>query len=165
VVLLTSCGGYSRPDRIIEPGVVGLVSDADRSIDTSDVFQVGDQTVEFDPGDAVVLTGSGVGVDDLLLHGEDFGRTWYASLDTWTTLYPPDCYVVIFAAAFDEPEAVVFVFSEWREVGLRLPKREDFNPPEAGVSGDTGQYLVGDESAGGANHFCLDVEGQVVGVP
>lgn len=146
ILLLTSCASFQRPERIIEPDVIGLVTDADFPIEGPAVVQVGDRTLEFDRDDAVELDAGGIQTDALLLYGEDFGRTWYASL---STLNGPDCYLVRFDGAFDEPEAVVFGFSSWREVGLRLPKRDDFNPPQGGVLEETGQYMVGNESAGG----------------
>jgi hypothetical protein len=65
------------------------------------------------------------------------------------------------ATAFDAPDAVILVFLDWRDVGLRLPKRDDFSVPPIALSSD-GRYSGGERGPGS---FCLDAGGLVFGKP
>lgn len=61
-----------------------------------------------------------------------------------------NCDAVFFSAACDEPGAVVFGFRSSRELGLRLPTRDDLSPPNERVSQDSGRYLVREVTGGAA---------------
>lgn len=154
VAFLAACS-LERPNRIIEPDVVGVVSSTDYREDGAVILvELDGDSIEFDHTEAIAFVARGIAPDGVLLYGEDEGRTWYASLGIRETGPLQGCYVLAPAAAFDEPNAVILVFVEWRNVGLRLPKREGFTVPP-GVVVESGRYI--ERSA-----FCVDPEGRVL---
>jgi hypothetical protein len=160
--LLVGCT-LSRPDQLIEPDVVGLVTATNRrSLDLPLTVELADQSLEIERASAVELTGPGIDADRLLLYGEDAGRIWYASAAIQQTSSTSSCYALSGDAAFDAADAVILVFAEWPEVGLRLPKRADFVAPPHAVSSETGRYILGE--AGELAIFCLDPDGAVFGL-
>jgi hypothetical protein len=160
--LLVGCT-LSRPDRVIEPDVVGLVTATHRpSLDQPMTVELGDRSLQIDKDAALDLTGPGISPGVLLLYGEDGGRTWHVTAAVRETSPTPGCYTLRGDAAFDAPGAVLFVFLERGEVGLRLPKRADFVAPPGVVSSQTGQYIVG--QAGELAVFCLDPDGALFGM-
>ena len=60
--------------------------------------------------------------------------------------------------AYDRPDAVIIVKDDWRSVGIRLPKRDDFEVP-ANVVDSQGLYRMGLEFPEGS--FCVDTTGAV----
>lgn len=133
---------------------MGLISSTDYRDDGAViVVEVDGETIEFDHTEAIAFAARAFAPDGVLLYGEDGGRHWYAALAIPETLPVPDCYLIGPAAAFDEPNAIILVFVEWRDVGLRLPKREGFTVPP-GVLVDSGRYIE-------RSTFCIDPEGRV----
>ena len=120
------------------------------------------RSLEIDTDSALRLPGPGVSADRLLLYGEDEGRVWYVSAVVSAISPKADCYGVSVAAAFDAADAVVLVFAEWQEVGLRLPKRGDFVVPPGALSSENGRYLIGESGQG---TLCVDPDGFVFGLP
>jgi len=166
-LFLTSCwwsGGPPLPDRVVRPTVVGVVDSVDRSDPRQLAVSLrGGKTVNIDRERAVDLGGPGVAAGRLLLFGEGKGREWYVSSSIAETSPVPNCYFARAAAAFDEPDAVVFVFIDLRDVGIRLRKAEGFITPTDELT-SSGQYPQG-EVAHDLGSFCLNSEGLVFGFP
>lgn len=158
VVLVAACVP-GRPDRLVEADAVGVVKAVGSSIDSV-------RTVEFEDGhtisvpekSALALNGAGYNQGDLLLFGEDYGRSWYARLGP-DQLYGVDGCYWITGVAYDEPGAVIVLSNEWRGVGLRLPKAPDSVVPPDLVNSE-GRYGGGEYPTGG---FCVDSTGTVFG--
>jgi hypothetical protein len=161
-VFLAGCG-IARPDRLIEPDVVGLVTSTDRPRpDDPLTVELNDRSIEIDTRSVLALGASGIGPGVLLLYGEDDGRIWYATAILRETSPVPGCYALSGDAAFDAPDAVVLVSLDWRDVGLRLPKRDGFAAPPGDISSDDGRYLTGER--GELAVFCVDPHGAVFGM-
>lgn len=115
------------------------------------------QTVQFTEP-YVALHRRGLSTGDLLLFGEEYGRTWYAALALDEVSPVDGCYGIV-GVAYDEPDAVIMVGGEeWRGVGLRLPKSEDLQVPD-NVVDSYGLYQMGGEYPSGS--FCVDPGGEV----
>lgn len=170
LVSIAICGcGLSKPGTLIQPDAVGVIVSTERTAGRLVTAHLDDRSIEIDTGSALDLYGPGIGPDMLLLYGDDGGRTWYLT----SALAPPlgredspprDCYPVTAGAAFDDPDAVIFVFGAWRDVGLRLRKRADFDVPASLISPETGRYRMGVEGTEGGP-FCVDPDGFVFGIP
>lgn len=150
-----------RPDRLLGADATGLVSDVNNPVGAERTVELEDGRVIEVPRNSTALFGSGISPWQLLLFGEDYGRSWYARL-------PPDdlsavdgCYGIA-GVAYDEPDAVIIVSGEWRGVGLRLPKRDDFELP-ANVVDAQGVYRMATEYPEG--RFCVDTTGSVFALP
>lgn len=105
---------------MIEADVVGVIARVDRHANRAITLDLDDgQSVEL-PSDPVSVYDSGLSSGQLLLYGQDFGRTWYATLSP-SEMFVVGCYL-IFGAAYDSPEAVILVPADWEQVGLRLPR-------------------------------------------
>lgn len=162
--MLAGCGGPSKPDRIVAPDVVGVVDSVVRS-DPSQltVTLVDRQTVTIDTEDASEVFGSGPGEGRLLLYGSTDNRVWYATPSLRETSPTPGCYSIFADAAFDEPDAVVFVFTEFRDMGIRIRKAKGFMTP-SGAVGSYGRYAQGEVGIDYGS-FCLNGDGLVFGMP
>lgn len=165
-LLLASCwpyGGLQRPTRIVDPETVGVVASVDRTGPTVLTVELGDgQHATIDEGRTTQLYGSGVGEGQLLLLGKASGRDWYISSSITETSSMPNCYYLTgTAGAFDEPDAVVFVFSKMPDVGIRIHKADGFTPPDGALSSD-GRYFQGELDFA---RFCLNQDGRVFGRP
>jgi hypothetical protein len=154
--LLVACDPFvaSRPETIVEPEVSGLVTDATlvNGSQTSYRLAVGGQEITIDTQDTEKLY-DGFPEGGVVLYGTD-PRPWYVGTP------PPheDCYLVSADRAFDDPDAVILVFSELGGVGIRVPKAPGFDPgPELSHRGeDAGQYISLQ-----APTFCLDAQGRM----
>lgn len=152
----------SRPGRLVEADFVGLVISVG-------VSKTGEPTLEFEDGlvitvpqSSVALYGSGYNAGHLFLYGEEFGRSWYVALRLHENSPINGCYRIA-GVAYDEPDSVIIVAGdEWPGVGLRLPKRGDFEVPDGAVGSD-GLYQMGDEYPVG--RFCIDTTGSVFSLP
>lgn len=102
--------------------------------------KTGEPTLEFEDGlvitvpqSSVALYGSGYNAGHLFLYGEEFGRSWYVALRLHENSPINGCYRIA-GVAYDEPDSVIIVAGdEWPGVGLRLPKRGDFEVPDGAV--------------------------------
>lgn len=149
-------------DRLIEPDAIGVISDISNPIEGIRTVEFeGGQTVEF-PDSSVNVNGSGYNVGHLLLVGEDYGRSWYAAFSLHELSPVDGCYWTA-GVAYDQPDAVIIVNpGDWDGVGLRLPKRDDFDVGDAFVD-SAGLYRMGTEYPQG--RFCVDTSGSVFSVP
>ncbi|MGH2382418.1 MAG: hypothetical protein ACRDG7_14540 [Candidatus Limnocylindria bacterium] len=162
LILLSACGGLSRPDRVVEPDAAGLIVRVDRSDPSREVVELeGGETIEFDGTDALELAGPGIDSDRVLIFGDTGGRDWYATASTSETPAPGACYILDGDAAFDEPDAVLMVFVEWRDTAIELSKRDDFSVPPGTIRSDA-RYEGGEVPAASV---CIDSNGLVFGLP
>jgi len=76
---------------------------------------------------------------------------------------PPKPDRIVGDAAFDEPDAVVFVLTEFRDIGVRIPKAEGFVAASDAV-GSSGRYAQGKVGIHYGS-FCLNRDGLVFGMP
>lgn len=149
-------------DRLIEPDVVGLVAATHNPIGAEKTADLDNGVTVEVPRSAVEVYGPGVSADRLLLYGEDYGRIWYASL-VISELSPIEGCYRIHGVAYDQPDAVIIVNpGDWNGVGLRLPKRDDFDVGDASVD-SAGLYRMGTEYPEG--RFCVDTSGSVFSLP
>jgi hypothetical protein len=115
------------PQRVIEPSVVGIITENESVPGDDDqlVTVNGNQLRILDPG-LRRIDGSSLGVDRLLIYWEtDGGPRFVVSVKSTAS----DCYNLRSAAAYDTGDAIVFVWSEQSDLGLRLPKAPDYEPP------------------------------------
>lgn len=166
VASLTACS-LSRPDRVVEPdaiGVIVVVESADRSDPSRLIVRLqSGETIEIDQNDALDLGGPGIDADRILLYGHVDRREWFATSSLAETARPEGCYTIHGGAAFDEPNSVVLVFASQSGIGIRLLKRNSFEPPPEIVRAD-GRYVGGVEGTGPVS-FCIDPTGAVFGFP
>lgn len=149
-----------RPSRIIDADVVGVVTATDHPVGSAMTAELQDGTLVAITASAIEFYGPGVSADRLLLFGDDLDRTWYASLVLVDHPSVDECYSID-GVAYDERDAVIVLSGDWAGVGLRLPKRSDFEVPGGLIDGD-GLYRAGGEfpEAG----FCVDTAGMVFGL-
>ncbi len=153
-IFLTACAA-SRPGTIVDPEVSGVVTSVSPIVGSTSAVTVDGRQIEIDlEGRKVMRLYSDAHLDGVLLYGAN-PRPWYIG----TAPPDDDCYFFGSTAAFDDPDTVIFVFSELGGVGIRIPKAAGFDPgPALSRQGDTaGQYV----SLGGPPPFCLDAQGRV----
>jgi hypothetical protein len=143
-----------RPGTIVDPEVSGVVASISPIVDSSSTVTVDGRQLEIDlEGRKVVRLYSDAHLNGVLLYGTD-PRPWYLGTS------PPDdgCYLVSGARAFDDPDAVILVYSQLDGVGIRIPKAPGFDPgTELSHYGPTeGQYI-----STGLPGFCLDAQGRM----
>jgi len=161
VLILASCVP-GRPNRVVEADAVGLVSAVNNPAGAERTVELEDGRIIEVPRNATPLNGSGINPGQLLLFGQDFGRSWYARIPLQEVSSVNECYWIA-GMAYDELNAVIIVAGEeWRGVGLRLPKRDDFEMPDNVVASD-GLYQMGGEYPVG--QFCVDINGEVLALP
>ena len=158
--LISGClpigGGY--PDVVVAPDVVGPIEESrdDDPSDTGAWFAVVDgQEVRIDSHEDRALQRATDG--DLLIFGSDPER-WYLGADASED---GRCYLVRAWKAYDEPDAVVLVYSEWVGVGIRLPKAPAFDSDSRTVD-DPDRRPQYDGISGVT--FCADSEGRLTGL-
>ena len=159
--IFTGCGGPPPPERVEAPDVVGLIDSVDSNLSERTIHLKSGDVVELDVSNATDLWGPGIVAGRMLLYGRTDDHVWYASLSILETSQMPGCFGIGADAAFDEPDAVVFVFTEMRNTGIRIPKDNSFAVPSGEVSSD-GRYAQGEVGAG---LFCLNQDGLVFGMP
>lgn len=164
-VPLNSCTGLSRPEHVVSPQIISLIASVDRSQPPPQVTVSveGGEVLEIDEREALKIAGPGINAGRLLLFGKTDSETWYASLSILETSATRGCYLIFGDAAFDEPDAVVFVFVDMRDVGIRVHKTEGFAPPNDALT-SSGQYKQG-EVGHDYGSFCLNREGLVFAMP
>jgi len=161
---LSACT-LARPERVVAPDMVGVIESVDVSDPTRIVIGLSSKRVaEIDLGQAIEVFGQGPGVGRLLMLGGDAGRQWYASLAILETAEVSGCYFLTGWAAFDEEDSIVFVFGDWQEVGVRIPKADGFAVPPGAVDSETGRYAQG-EVGHDSGSFCVNDGGHVFAVP
>jgi hypothetical protein len=120
---LMACN-LSRPSQIVSPQVVGLI-DSVRTESNFTILTVNDQEISLDlsTGGDRWLRGGFAG---LLILGDEPER-WILTAQA----EEPGCYKFDADAAFDEPDAIIVVYSSWKSVGIRLTKASGFEPGTA----------------------------------
>ena len=140
------------PDRILDPDVVGVVTDQSQgSMPSSRVYDVGDGTVELELGSDMELTGPGPAEDRMLIVAREGDETFYISLVPAESMtIDVDCYRLSGTTAWKTSDGIVFEFPP-AEVGIRLPAAPDYDPR---IDAETG-FIRSDQS------FCLTPDGVV----
>ncbi len=153
---LSGCG-ISRPGMTVSPSIVGVIDSVHRNAAGVPVVSVAGQQVTIDQstgGDRQLRSTGGLEAGSLLLFGTEPER-WYQVLGTVRQCR----YEALANAAFDDADAVIFVFDGWKGVGIRLPKAPDFRPAPSALL--DGKYLI--EGVPGS-YFCVNESGQVTGL-
>lgn len=155
-VVLVACDPFvaSRPGTIVDPEVSGLTTSASPIVDGSSTVTVDGTQLQFDlEGRNVARLYGDAALNGVVLYGTQ-PRPWYVGTS------PPDdgCYLVSGARAFDDPDAVILVYSQLDGVGIRIPKAPGFDPgTQLSHYGPTkGQYI-----STGLPGFCLDAHGRM----
>lgn len=151
-LLLVGCRGIDFPNRVVEPVQIGVVSDI--------VDEPGADIVVFGPHRLRLPTDEshpGVSIDSLMLY-------WGDAEPPFMTLFlahgyrASPCYAVRSdpSAAFNEPDAIVMVIRENLELGIRVPKAEEYEADPLEYHEDSGAFTLP------APQFCLNEAGEVV---
>lgn len=152
-LLLVGCRGIDFPNRVVEPVQIGVVSDI--------VDEPGANVVVFGPHRLRLSTDEshpGVNIDSLMLYWGDAEPPFMTLLISDGFRGPRPCYSVrgIPSAAFNEPDAIVMVMRENYELGIRVPKAEEYEADPLEYDEDTGAFTLP------APDFCLNDAGEVV---